>query len=128
MAVADVYDLRSFVTSGDLTTKQYHAVALVTGAAKTVALASGSGAPMIGIVQNKPDHGQAASVAVEVESKWVCDGSGAAIAAGDPLEPDGSGRGVQSSGGARAGAIALEPCTAADLVINVQLTPGGTGA
>jgi len=121
MATADRYLPLSFAASGNLTAKQYYAVRLV--GTRTVALGSGA---MLGVLDNKPDHGHAAEVYVYGEAKWVSDGSGTPIVAGDAVYTDHLGKAVQASGaGAKQAGIALEGSSADGLVIGVLLTPGG---
>lgn len=87
---AFVYD-ETFTVQADLSAKQFYVMKYGT-AEGTVALA-GANDPGIGILLDKPKLvGEACLVRLLGKSKAQVDGSGTAIAAGDPLEVDGNGR------------------------------------
>lgn len=77
------------VAGADLSTHQYKAVIESTTAAKQCLLAGAAAARIVGILQNKPASGRPGAVMVNGLSKAVY---GAAVAAGDPLATDASGR------------------------------------
>lgn len=87
----------SFQADSDLRTKQYHAVR-ISGPGR-VDIASGSStsqSQIAGVLRNKPNTGQAATVGVEGEVSMV---AGGAITAGGLVAVNGSGRGVAANSG-----------------------------
>lgn len=86
--------------AADLRTQQYHIMR--HSAAEQVNIASDSQAAFsagaIGILQNKPDSGQAATVAVLGVSKAV---TGAGVTAGVMLTTNGSGRAIDATTGSQ---------------------------
>lgn len=79
----DLY-CESFVASGDLSTSQYHIVNVV-GAFNVANALTRTG---YGVVQNKPQDGEHAQVAVEGTTKVVAGGS---VSVGDLITSAGSG-------------------------------------
>ena len=76
------------VASGDLDAKQYHVVALAT-TAKAVKIAASGTVAVLGILQNDPKSGEAASVVCAGMTKAV---AGGAIAVGDLLTANSTGQ------------------------------------
>ena len=119
-----VLDL-TFTAENDLSAKQFYAVEL--SAADQVDLCDGATDTVVGILQNKPTAGQAATVRVLGKTKWVCDGNAAAIVAGYWVGTDASGQAVRKSTDKdKSAGIALRGSTTAGDVIDVLLTPGCT--
>lgn len=117
----------SYTTVTDLSSKQY-CFAKSNATAGQCAVA-GNGDKTIGIIQNKPDGtvDKGAVIRELGRSKLVVDGSGTAIAAGDYLGSDGSGRGIKvTADHAWVGARAEEASAAAGDVIDVTTFPGFT--
>ena len=114
---------KTFKAGADLSAdaKRYTFVAM--SADQTVNTA-GAGAAAIGVQQNQPASGKSCVVMITGTSKVLVDG-GTAIAAGDKLKTDASGRGIKNTAGTNCVGIALEAAAAANLVIEVLLTPGG---
>ncbi len=137
MATYQAKSCISLNAAADLSAGQFHAVRL--SAAKTVALGSTAGEPIIGILQNKPAAaGQAATVAFAGTTKAV---AGAAVSAGAQLKVNASGRLVAAAAGTTnisdAGTasdpligsnvvgIALEAASGNGVVFEVLLTHSG---
>ncbi len=110
------------VASGDLTAKQFF-FAIVDGE-KTVGLA-GNGAAADGVIQNKPNTGQAVSLAIPGDTSKVV--SATAVDAGDDVSSDANGKGVVSASGDYILGKCLTAVANADELMTVQLsTPGRT--
>lgn len=73
----------SFTANADLSAKQFYALKLVAG--PKVDIPSAATDRCIGILQNKPTSGHAASVRLLGQTQVYSDGSGTAIAVGDYL-------------------------------------------
>ena len=87
---------------------------------------SGAGDPCFGICNNQPKAASAAEVAIQGVSQLIVDGSGTAIAVGDRLKSDASGRGVKSATNLdNYGAVALEASSAAGDQIAVLIVSMG---
>jgi hypothetical protein len=79
----------------------------------------------IGVLQNKPDVGQAAEVQVNGVSKVISDGSGTAIAAWDLVGPNASGIAVKkATADFNCAGYAMDASAANGTVIGVLLIPG----
>ena len=87
-----------------------------------------SGEKPVGIASDTVStSGRYVSIFIDGIGKLKVDGSGTSIAAGDPLKPDNSGRGVKAGTDKDVyGAIALEPSTAANDIITVMIVPPTT--
>jgi hypothetical protein len=110
----------SWPAGADLSAKQYLAVQLTTTETITVADAT---VRCVGILQNDPTSGQAASVCMLGISKAVTDGT-SAIAAMDSLAPDANGKLVKTtSDNDETVAVALAPSTADGTIIPVFVLP-----
>ena len=83
---------------------------------------AGAAARVIGVLQNKP---QAANLGAVVRhsgrSKLVVNGAAGAIAVGDSLISDATGRGVKGTTAGAVGAIAMEASTAANDIIDALI-------
>ena len=113
----------SLKANASLTTAQYTIVKLHTVSGEVVA--AGAGDLGIGVLLNKPAAGAAAEIAL-INSGGICtlkvDGSGTAIAVGDTLKSDASGRGVKGVADRdKIIGIALEASSAANDLIDVLL-------
>lgn len=114
----DVLKAGSFVAAADLSSAQYKFV-VISGAGQVNV--AGAGARAIGVLQNKPTAGLAAEIITEGESLLVVDGT-TAIAAGDMLKSDASGRGVKTTTATDiVCAMALEASSAANDIIRVRV-------
>jgi hypothetical protein len=112
-----------FKAAADLTAKQYYALEIT--AADTVNVCGAATDRVIGVLQNTPNTNQAASVRVHGITKAVSDGSGTAIAAGDYVGPNSSGKMVKkATADYSVAGIALSASSADGTVISVLLTPG----
>lgn len=89
---------------------------------------AGAGATLvIGILQNAPKINSAAEVAMIGISQLIVDGNASAIAPGDKLKTDASGRGIKTTTDRDPiFAVALEPSTAQNDQIAVMLLDPGT--
>lgn len=109
--------------NSDLSAKQFFLVKQT--AADTVDLVAAATDRTFGVLTNAPKSGQAAAVQTDGIAKVVSDGSGTAIAAGDPLAADTSGRVVKNATADRLGVgVAMDASTAAGTVIRVKLAIG----
>lgn len=114
-----VYD-ESFIAAADLRAYQFCIVAI--SAANTVNV-SGANGIAIGILQNKPNSGQAAEVRMLGISKLFCKGDGTEITVGSFIESAAAGVGVISNTDKHnVVAMALEGTTAASELLSVLLT------
>lgn len=107
--------------SADLTGSQF-LFAIVDGE-KTVGLA-GNGEAADGVIQNKPDSGQAVALAIPGDTSKVR--AGAAVAAGAEVMSNASGEGITLAG---SGSVSLGKCltavaNAAELMTVALSTPG----
>lgn len=120
---ASVLDL-SFKAAADQSTKQYYLVEL--SAANTVAVCDAAADRVIGVLMNKPAAaGQAADVRILGVAPVVSDGSGTAIAAGDYVGPNSSGKAVKkATADYSVAGLALAASSADGTVIPVLLLPG----
>jgi hypothetical protein len=92
MAYSNRVKAESFVASGDLSALQFHIVELVAAHVVDVALLRVG----YGILQNKPQAGEHASVAVEGVSKCI---AGVAVSVGDLITSAGSGWATSAASG-----------------------------
>lgn len=97
------WELRLFTIPGqvaevDLTAAQFHAV--VFGTDQGEVNLAGAGDRLVGVLQNKPDVGEAAEVMVKGVTKAV---AGAAVAIHAALEIDANGRFITLAAGVFAG-------------------------
>lgn len=83
----------SFVAENDLTSNQYYFVEL-GGSANEVDVCDGATDKPLGVLQNKPDSGEAANVRVEGSTKVVASGS---ISKGAYVGTDGNGKATAKS-------------------------------
>lgn len=111
--------------NSDLSAKQFFLVKQT--ALDTVDLMAANTDLCFGVLTNAPKANQAASCQTDGVAKVVSDGSGTAIAAGDRLASDGSGRVVKNVTADRLViGVAMDASTAAGAVIRVKLTLGAT--
>lgn len=116
------YD-ESYKAGADLSAKQFFAVELT--AADTVGLVNAATDRVLGLLQNKPQAGQAAEVRILGISKAVSDGSVTAIAVGDYVGPNAAGKMVKKTlADNSVTGIAHDASSADGTVIRVLLTPG----
>lgn len=108
--------------------KQYTVVKAATSNLFTggVNQATASEQQYVGVVNNQPQLGQAAEVAMEGVTQMIVDGGADAIVAGDDLTVDSSGRGVKADQGSQLNIIgrAMEPSTETNDQIAVWLKIG----
>lgn len=104
----------------DLSGSQYLCIT-VNGTSGNADVA-GAGAKCIGVLQNEPSTGQAASVRVMGITKAI---SGAAVTVGDAVASDAAGKVVTQATTAVTVGVALEAAGGADEIISVLLLPGG---
>ena len=81
-------DIGMLVTDADLSAKQFYAVKMST-TDNTVSLCDTDGEIILGILQNKPGSGEAASIRVQGITKAV---AGEALTAGDKVGVDANGK------------------------------------
>ena len=124
MAQSSNQTVKSFIAGESFASKQYYAVQ-ISGADNTVILAgtpAAEGTHVVGVIQNEPASGEAASVVIGGTSKLqmaaTCDRGEklmSASGAGTPVDAD-----QKSVIG-----IALESAVSATSIIEVLVTPGG---
>jgi hypothetical protein len=119
MSYEEILESVTLYANGDQTGNQY---LFMTYDASGVAAQTVAGAACVGVLQNKPDDTQAATIGVKGVSKVV---SGAAVAAGAIVATDAAAKAVTAVSGDYGQGIALQAATAADEVIAVLLKPQG---
>jgi hypothetical protein len=116
----------NMIANSDLSAKQFFLVKQ-TGTVDKVDLVAANTDRTMGPLTNAPKSGQAASVQKLGIAKVVSDGSGTAIAAGDVLAADSSGRVVKNATADRlCVGTAMDASTTAGAVIRVDLGILGT--
>lgn len=109
--------------ASDLSAKQFYIVK--QSAADTVDLCSAATDRPFGVLLNAPKANQAAEVMTDGIAKVVSDGSGTAIAAGDQVTTDTTGKAVKNTTVDRPIlGEAMDASTASGTVIRVKLKPG----
>lgn len=118
--------VKSLIAGETFVAKQYYAVMLTTTNSTIVVAGAGAaeGAHVLGVIQNKPASGEAASVAIGGTSKLIM---AANCSIGEKIMSNGAGKGTPVDGDTKSViGIALEANLAGDDgVIEVLLTPGG---
>jgi hypothetical protein len=115
----------SFIAGADLRTKQYYTVEL-TSTEKNVNVTSAATDIGLGVLQNKPNTGEAASLVMVGVTPAVVDGSGTAIGIGDWLGPNNAGKLVKkATADYSVCARALQASTGSADVIEVLFFPAG---
>lgn len=113
----------SFKAGADQSTKQYYLVK--QSAANTVAVCSGATDRAIGVLRNKPKANEAATVRITGIAEVITDGSGTAIAAGDYVGPNSSGKAVKkATADYNVCGQALDASSTDGAIIRILLTPG----
>lgn len=111
----------TLVASTDLSAHQWHFVSS-TG---SLANHAGDGVPVLGVLQNKPSEGQAATIMLDGVSKVYAAGS--TLAAGDLCASDSSGRAVPVAAGEYAVGRVIEGSSGSTgRILTVALQPVGT--
>jgi hypothetical protein len=125
MSQASNQMVKSFIAGVNFASKQYFAVQMDT-TANTVKVAGGGaaeGAHVVGVIQNEPGSGEAASVAIGGTSKLSM---AAACDEGEKIMSDGNGEGTPVTTDTYSViGIALEASDGNGSIIEVLLTPGG---
>ena len=125
MSQASNQMVKSMLAGVSFASKQYFAVMMHT-VANTVVVATGGaaeGTHVIGVIQNEPASGEAASVAIGGTSKLSM---AAACDEGEKIMSDGNGEGTPVNGDQKSViGIALEASDGDGSIIEVLLTPGG---
>jgi len=119
-----VYD-DSFRSTTDMRTKQFAPVKL-TATKDWITECAAATDRVYGIMQGRPNVGEAARIAISGRWTALVDGSGTAIAIGDPLGPNAAGTMLVKKGTADNSicAIALDVCTLSGGKIDVNLFGG----
>jgi hypothetical protein len=112
---------KSYTAGVDLSTHQWKGVSL--SGAGTIGLQGATGL-CVGVLQNKPRSGEAATVMQSGLTPAYADGSGTAIAVGDAVGPNAVGVFIKKVVGTDPNVlgIAEEPATSAGAIISVSLT------
>ena len=120
---AGVFD-HSFKAENDLSAKQYYF--LEYSAVDTVDVPDAAADRVFGVLMNEPAANQAANVRILGIAPVVSDGSGTAIAAGDYVGSNATGKAVKkATADYSVAGIALDASSADGTVIRVLLIPGG---
>lgn len=85
---------KSFVSTNDLSLKQFYIVAQDTSNDESIVLAAAATDPILGVLQNKPAAGKAALVRFLATSKVIAGGT---ITRGDLVTSDGNGKAVTTT-------------------------------
>ena len=85
---------RSFLSTNDLSTKQYYIVKVDTSADVSVVLAAAGTDPIVGVLQNKPKAGIAAVVRWGGSTKVIAGGT---ITRGDRVTSDSNGKAITTT-------------------------------
>ncbi|MDD5034121.1 MAG: DUF2190 family protein [Methylococcaceae bacterium] len=113
----------SFKAENTFAAKQFYAVEM--SADDQVDVCDATTDTVIGVIQNNPAAGQAASVRVYGVTKWVSDGTPTTV--GDYVGTGATGLAVKKSANTdKIAGIALSVAAATGDVISVLLTPGAT--
>lgn len=112
---------RSFIAAADLRTKQYYAMKV--NASGQCMLPTAAAEPILGVLQNKPNLGEIATVAVFGRTKWIC---GNAVNAGQGVSTDINGKAVPTAAGYTVGYSAETAVSVTNQVIEVDLLHMGT--
>ena len=125
MSQASNQMVKSLLAGASFASKQYFAVQM-TSTDNTVIVAGAAaaeGSHVIGIIQNEPGSGEAASVAIGGTSKLSM---AAACDQGEKIKSDGNGEGTPVDADQKSViGIALEASDGDGSIIEVLLTPGG---
>ena len=117
--------VKTFLAGETLTSDQFKFVMIELGTPNTVIKAgtpAAEGTHVVGVLQNKPADGEAATVVIGGTSKLLM---AAACDAGEKLMSN-AGKGTPVDGDQKSvGGIALEDCAANNTIIEVLVTPGG---
>lgn len=120
MALFGRVTARTMVAAADLRQKQYHVLrAAGAGTTDVASNAAGGVDDVIGVLQNKPNSGQAAAVGYEGETKLVV---GDVVTVNANLAPNGVGRVIDAASGDYVVAEALEAATTDGEVIRALLS------
>ena len=127
MAQASNQMVKSFIAGANFSSSQYFAVQIYgSGADSTVDVAGAAaakGTHVVGVIQNKPLEGEAASVAIGGTSKLYM---AASCDRGEKIVSNSSGQGVVAAADqVSIIGIALESSVGSGSIIEVLLVPGG---
>lgn len=113
----------SFKAAADLRTKQYYFVEYT--AVDTVNVCNAAADRVMGVLLNEPNSNEAATVRILGIASVISDGSGTAIAAGDYVGANSSGKAVKkATADYSVAGMALDASTTDGKVIRVLLYPG----
>ncbi len=119
MAVTESRDTRTFIAGESLATSQFKFVTLESDG--QVDLADAAGERCLGIVENDPASGEAATIVMSGKTRITCGGT---VAAGAQLQTDASGDAITAASGDVSMGYALEAGVAGQ-VIAMELIQGG---
>lgn len=119
MAVTESRDTRTFIAGESLATSQFKFVTLESDG--QVDLADAAGERCLGIVENDPASGEAATIVMSGKTRITCGGT---VAAGAQLQTDASGTAITAASGDVSMGYALEAGVAGQ-VIAMELIQGG---
>jgi len=125
MAQASNQTVKTFLAGASFASKQYFAVQMDTtdNTVKVAGAAAAEGSHVIGVIQNEPASGEAASVVIGGTTKLSM---AAACDVGEKIKSDGNGEGTPVDGDTKSViGIALEGSDGDGSIIEVLLTPGG---
>lgn len=119
----------SYMANSDLRTKQFYILEMDTN--EKVGVCNNAGDVPVGVLQNKPNTSEAAQVRLAQGSKTkvVSDGSGTAIAVGDFVGTNASGKAVKKTANNDwCIGVAEDPSTADGTIITVRVNIAQLGA
>ena len=115
----------TLVANADLSTSQYHAIEAADASGEARAALAGNGEDIIGVLQNKPASGEAATIAISGVTKAVAAG---VIAAGGDVAVDANGEFVPAATGDVIVGVNVGLTTAAGDIFSLLLMPRGAAA
>lgn len=113
MAVQYPNQVISFTAGADLSSNQFYLLKL--NSSGNAVLATGAGSPLIGVLQNKPENGEAAEVMVAGVAKVI---AGATIDEADIITANASGKALS---------VTTKSLTFSGYAIGQAITAGATG-
>jgi len=102
----------SLPANADLSAKQYYAIEVANSSGEGRAALAGDGEFIIGVLQNKPIAGEAATVAISGVTKAAAGGT---ITAGNSVGVDANGKFVAAATGDRRVGVALMSAVSGDI-------------
>ena len=122
MATEQVLVKISLLANADLSAKQYFGIEPVAASGVTKAALAGNGEDIIGVLQNKPESGEAATIAISGVTKAS---AGGVITAGGNVALDAAGEFVAAASGDVIVGVNVGKTTADGDIFELLLLPRG---